>query len=264
MPVTYRIVADKPEELSEDLRALAKPTQDGKVTVDALPEGYAVENVAGLRSTLVKLREQTKQFEQSVRAFEAAGLTAEQARDAAEALSQKKAGTLKSSADLDAWKAEAEKKFQGEAKSIADKLTKRTERLRNELVRGKLAPIVAAKGGSAAMDAILVLAERNIRVEEDANGDLIPVVVGSDGKTAALTKKSGSMDPMGFDELIEQMRESPATRGLFEAKAAGGSGSASQAAGSGRAGNRDSAQPLSARSLIRAGNDAAAAGKRPG
>lgn len=253
MPITYRVVADSAEELAEPLRKGAKQV-DGKWVVDALPEGYGLEDVRGLKSTVQALRSEVKEHGEKVRAFLDAGLTPEEAKAAADALSKMKAGQLKSSADIDAWKQTVESKFSEEQKKLNERLARRTDRLRNELVRGKLAPIVAAKGGSEAMDAILTLAERHIRVEEDGEGNLVPVVVGSDGKTAALTKKAGSMDPMGFDELIDEMARAPSTKGLFRALAAGGAGSTSQTGGAGRMANPG--LPQSARELFDRANTA--------
>lgn len=263
MPVTYRIFADSPDELSEPLRKVAKQV-DGKFVVDALPEGFAFEDVRGLKNTVSALKGELSESKQVAKAFVDAGLTPEQAKEAAEAIQKVKAGALKSNTEIEAWKQAAEAKFQADAKALGDKLSKRTEVLRDQLVRGKLAPLVAAKGGARAMNAILTLAERNIRVEEDAQGNLVPVVVGSDGKSAALTKKSGSMDPMGFDELIDLMRESPETRGLFDANATGGTGSASQTAGRGSAGNQGSAQSLTARDLFQEANDRSMASRAQG
>lgn len=262
MPVTYRIVADSPDELAEPLRKVAKP-DGGKFVIDTLPEGYGVEDVRGLKSTVQTLRGEVTDLKQVTRAFQEAGLTHEQAKEAAEAMAKVKAGSLKSTAEIEAWKQTVEAKFQTESKTLAERLSKRTDVLRNELVRGKLAPLVAAKGGSRAINAILTLAERNIRVEEDAQGNLVPVVVGSDGKSA-LTKKAGSMDPMGFEELVELMRESPETRGLFDTVATGGTGSASQTAGRGQTGNQGSAQPLTARDLIQSANERSMASRAQG
>ncbi len=257
MPVSYRIVADKAEELPEELRTQAKAGADGKLVVEQLPDGWAVENIAGLRNTVQNLRGEAKQNAALARAVQEAGITAEELKDAAEALGLKKAGKLTSSEQFEAFKKAAADKAAAETAKLTEKLTKRTERLRNELVRGKLAPIVAAKGGSKAMDAILALAERNIRVEEDAEGNLVPVVVGNDGK-AALTKKSGSMDPMGFDELVDQMREADGTKGLFEVRAAGGAGTSSQSAGRGATGNQGIGKQMSGRELLQRANESTA------
>lgn len=254
MPLT--LVADSLDEIPEPLRAAAK--QEGaKFAVGQLPAGFAVENVQGLRTTLQTLRSEKKQLEDELRPFRDAGVDAADLPAAMEALSLQKAGKLKSAADIDAWKSEVAKKFEEEKSRLGEKLSKRTQALRDQLVAGKLAPIIAAKGGSEAMEAILTLAQRNIRVDEDAEGNLVPVVVGNDGKTALVTKKSGSTDPMGFDELIDVMREASATKGLFRAPAAGGSGSTSQSAGGGQTGNQDSSK-LSAKELLIRGHTAGA------
>lgn len=247
MPITYRIEADSADELAEPLRKVAK--QDGnKFVVSALPEGFALEDVRGLKSAHEAEKARRREAEELAKQFVEAGLTREKAKLAAEALSKMEAGSLKSSNEIEAWKAEASKKHAEELSSRDQKLAKRGQALREQLVRGRLAPIVAAKGGSESMDAIIALAERNIRVEEDSEGNLIPTVVGDDGKTPRTTKKVGSLDPMGFEELIDCMRESPATKGLFRAQAAGGSGGSSQSGESGRP--QTSGQRMSARELL--------------
>ncbi len=256
MPVSYRIVADKPEELSDELRPLAKPVDGGKLVIETLPEGWAVENVAGLREVNRQLKEEKQKNAALARAVQEAGITAEELKDAAEALGLKKAGKLTSSEQFEAFKKAAADKAAAEMSKVSKLLERRTSEVRDSKVRGKLAPIIAAKGGSKAMDAILALAERNIRVEEDSEGNLVPVVVGNDGK-AALTKKVGSMDPMGFEELIDQMREADGTKGLFEVRAAGGSGSSSQSAGRG-AGNQGIGKQMSGRELLQRANESTA------
>ena len=96
--------------------------------------------------------------------------------------------------------------------------------------------------------AILELAEKFIQVREDTEGNLMPIVVGRDGQPR-LTKKVGSADPMGFDELIDEMRESQSTKGLFDTQASGGSGASSQSGGSGGQQNQGQ-RDLSARELL--------------
>jgi hypothetical protein len=238
MPVTYRVTADSAEELPEALRKVAK--QDGaKFVVDGLPEGFALENVQGLKSTVQKARAEADEYRAVVRQFQEANLAPESAKQAAEALAMMAAGKLKNATEIEDWKRQAEAKAANEAKSLTDKLSKRTDALRAELVRGKLAPLIAAKGGSDSMEELLLIAEqRYIRVKEDNEGNLVAYVVGSDGKTPAITKKSNSMESMGFEELVDLMRETPGTKGCFRVQAAGGSGSTSQSGGTGRVGNQ--------------------------
>lgn len=262
MAITVSIVADSASELAESLRAHAKE-QDGKWVVDKLPDGFSIEDVSGLKKTLQAERTARKESEQLLKPYLEAGIAADDVQSAVEALQKMKAGQLKSSDDIERFKAEIQKKHADELSKRESILQRRTEALRDQMVRGRLAPIIAARGGSDAMDAILTLAEKNIRVEEDQEGNLVPIVVGSDGRTPLPTKKVGSVDPMGFDELIDTMRESPVTKGLFRAQAAGGSGSASQSAGSGRAAGKDSAN-LSARELIQRANERTTAASASG
>lgn len=257
MPVTYRIVADSAEELSEPLRRVAKSV-DGKFVVEGLPDGFAIEDVKGLRNTVGKLRGELGEVEPFIKALRDAGISkAEEIAVAMDALGKVRAGQLKTPADIEAFKAEVQKKHSDEMSRVMSVLEKRTSKLRDREVRGRLSPIVAAKGGTRAMDAILTLAEKHIQVKEGADGDIVTFVAGSDGQPR-LTKKVGSMEPMGFEELIDEMRESQSTRGLFDVQAAGGSGSTSQSGGPGPAGNQDSSK-LSARDRIQRANEKAAA-----
>lgn len=263
MPIKVSIIADSADELAEGLRKHAQE-RDGKFVVDSLPEGFAVEDVKGLRNTVQAERQARKEAEALLKPYLEAGIAADDVASAVDALQMMKAGKLKSAEALDAWKAEVLKKHNDELAKRDALLGRRTQTLRDQIVRGRLSPIIAAKGGSEAMDAILTLAEKRIQVQEDAEGNLVPLVVGDDGRTPLVTKKVGSTDPMGFDELIDLMRESPGTKGLFKAQAAGGSGSSSQTTGGGRAAGMDGAKPLSARELMQRANESTTAGRAAG
>lgn len=227
-----RIVADKAEDLPEGLRSIAKLEGD-KLVVSELAEGWAIEDVSGLKKALGIELDKRKQLERQVKAYE--GIDPSSAAEAREALEKLKAGQLRGSKEIDEYKSQVEKKMAEERAALQAKLDARTNALRERMVRGELAPVIAKLGGGEAMDAILTLAAQHIRIEEDAESGLLKhSIVDRDGKTR-LTKKSGSPDPMGFEELIEEMRSASATRGLFRAMATGGSGSNSQTGESGRA-----------------------------
>jgi hypothetical protein len=247
------ITVDKVDELPESLRSAAKEA-NGKFVVTELPKDVVIENVAGLKSAFENEKTRRREAVEAAQPFLDAGLTPKEAKEAAEALLKMRAGSLKSVAEIDAWKSEVSKKHQEELAKNQDMLGTLSQQARELLVRGQLASIIAAKGGSESMDAIIALAERNIRVDVGENKKLVPVVVGNDGKTPLVTKKVGSMDPMGFEELIDGMRESPATKGLFRATATGGSGSPSQNGAAGRVANPG--QPMSAREMLDRANAA--------
>lgn len=245
-----RIVADTPDELPEGLRAAAKQAE-GKYVVGDMPQGWGIENVAGLRQALVEEREERAKLKAAVRAFD--GLDPASAADAREALEKLKAGQLKGSKEIDEWKAAVEKKTAEERAKLLGENERMSAALRDRIIQSELAPVIAKLGGAQSMDAIMLLAKQHIRVEKDDAGNFKHSIVDAGGKPR-LTKKTGSPEPMGFDELLEEMRDAPSTRGLFAAPAAGGSGGASHSGGAGRAGNPGQNQHLSARELLVRGN----------
>ena len=241
----FRIVADSLTDLPEGLRQAAKPSGD-KFVVESLADGWAIEDVAALKNAHERVMKERNEYRTVAKAFE--GLDPAQAAAAREALEKLQAGQLKGSKEIEDWRASVEKKMAEERAKLEAKLNARTAALRDRMVKGELAPVVAKLGGSESMDAILTLAQQYVRVEEDDAGNLKHSIVDASG-SPRLTKKSGSSDPMGFDELIAEMRDAPSTRGLFKAFAAGGTGGGSQTGGASRAANPGQ-QLLSARELL--------------
>lgn len=244
-----RIVADSLTDLPEGLRETAKQREGGGFVVDTLAEGWAVENIAGLKKSLSEARGERDTFRKTLAAF--GDLSPDVASEAREALEKLRAGQLRGSKEIDEYKASIEKKMADERAALEGKLKARTEALRDRMIRGELAPVIAKLGGGDSMDAILTLAERSIRLEEAPDGTLRHSIVDAAGKPR-VTKKGGSADPLGLDELIVEMREAPSTRGLFKVSATGGSGGSSQSGGSGRSVGRDVSQ-LSPTELIALG-----------
>lgn len=257
MPIVVSITADSADELSEPLRKIAKES-NGKWVVQGLPEGYAVEDVKGLRSAKQHVQNELNETKSKLGQFQAfldAGLTPEQAKEAADALGKLKAGQLKGNDEVEAFKKAASEKYASEVAGLKKSLEDRDAELAETMIRSRLAPVIAARGGSESMDAIMTLARQNIRVVPDpATKKLRLVVVASDGAVMT-TKKVGSMDPMGEEELIDGMRESPALKGLFQVRQVGGAGSTSQSRGAPQAGNQDSSR-LSAKERIIRGHTA--------
>lgn len=241
----FRIVADSLTDLPEGLRQAAKQSGE-KFVVEALADGWAVENVQGLKRALEEEREASAAAKARAKAFD--GLDPAQAAAAREALEKLQAGQLKGSKEIEDWRLSVEKKMAEERAKLEAKLNARTAALRDRMVKGELAPVVAKMGGSESMDAILTLAQQFVRIDEDADGNLKHSIVDAGGKPR-VTKKSGSSDPMSFDELIAEMRDASSTRGLFKAQATGGSGGGSQTGGASRAANPGQ-QLLSARELL--------------
>lgn len=230
-----RIIADKIEELPEGLRPAAK--QEGSAfVVTQMPEGWAVEDIAGLKASVITARQERDAAKKLAKAFE--GIDPEKAGEARDALEKLAAGQLRGSKEIEEYKAGVERKFAADLAKLNEKLGKRTQELRERIISGELAPVIAKLGGSDSMEAILTLAAAHVRIEESEDGALKHSLVDKGGKPL-VTKKQGSADPMGFEEFIGQLRDAPGTRGLFKASATGGSGGGSQTGGTGRAAGRN-------------------------
>jgi hypothetical protein len=257
MPI--RIVADKQDELPEGLREFAK--LEGSVYVVAavsMPEGWALENVRALKDSVIAARTERDDAKRSLKAFD--GLDAAKAGDAREALEQLTAGKLRGSKEIDEYKQSIERKFAEDRTKLETRLSARTALLREQMTRGQLSPIIAAKGGSDSMDAILTLAAAHVRLDEADDGQVKACLVDRAGKQM-VTTKAGSAEPMTYEEFVEQMRDAPATRGLFRLTATGGSGGSSQSGGAGRAVGQQDVSHMSATELIRLGNAKGAKGR---
>lgn len=245
----FRIVADSLEDLPEGLRPAAK-NEGGKFIVAELGQGWAIEDVAALKAAHERVLKERNEFRAVAKAFD--GIAPEAAAEAREALEKLKAGQLKGSKEIEDYKSAVEKKMAEERAKLEARLNARTAALRERMVQGELAPVIARLGGGEAMDAILTLAKQHIRIEEDDAGNLKHSIVDASG-SPRVTKKSGSSAPMGFDELIAEMRDAQSTRGLFKAPATGGTGGGSQTGGAGRAANPGQ-QLLPTRELLNRGN----------
>jgi hypothetical protein len=233
--MAMRIVADSLDDLPAALRDKAQSGDNG-VVVREMPEGWAVEDVGGLKRSVIEARKERDEAQRVAKAFE--GIDPEKAADAREALEKLTAGQLRGSKEIDEYKATIESKYASDREKAKAREDALLEQVKEMKTRGELAPIIAKMGGSDAMDAILTLAQRHIRYEQDGAGQLKASLVSADG-SPLVTTKAGSADPMGFEEFVTQMREAPGTRGLFKSTATGGSGGSSQSGGSGPAVGQD-------------------------
>lgn len=250
------IVADTAEELPDELRKTAKQDASGKVTA-TLPDGWGVENAVALKRALSEERTTRKKLEESVKAFADAGLGADSAVEASAALEKFRSGGLKSAKEIEDYRASLEAKYQGETKKVMDKLAKRDAQLRKKLIDAAATEAISKNGGARGMRALLPLVHAAARVDEDENGEL-RVTLHNEAGQPLITKKSGSNDPMGFDEFVQSMREADDLKPLFDAKPAGGSGGGSQPGGSWKPVGPDRST-LSPQELLHASNEEAAA-----
>lgn len=236
--MALKAILDSIETLPADLKAHYTKGDDGKFYL-AVEEsnGWAFENVAGLRKALSEERESRKQYEKAIKQFE--GI--DDAAAAREALEKLRAGSLKSSADLDAYKKTLEEKV-GKDLTAAQQRVQAYEAQLKDLRFGTVArdAIIKAKGKPSLLLPIL---ERRVRWDADGNGQLQMQIVGDDGKPL-VSAKPGSADPMGLDEYVDLLRKNADFAPAFEPTAPAGSGSNHAAGGSsGRTNNTSKLSP---------------------
>ena len=164
-----------------------------------------------------------------------------------------KAGTLKSSKELDDFKRALEEKTKGEMSKVGEKLTKREAQLRRLMVDQALTAELTAAGFGRTLRVMLPLCRESCSIEE-TNGELTVVLKDEHGRPL-ISKKAGNNDAMTITEFVSGLREQAEYKPLCEAKAAGGTGGASQTGGSGRAGDTHGRE-MSARELLEQGHSA--------
>lgn len=255
--MALRLVADKIDDLPEALRKGAVE-KDGRWLAEL--GDHSVENATALKEGLVGERGARKKLEGMLRSFGwtlsedgtrwvSEGVDPTQARDA---LDKIRAGSLKGSEEYDRWKASIQDKYEQDKRANSGAMDKLKEQLRRSLVLDPIRNAIRDHGGSFELLAPVI--ERAARVEFSEDGSASVALVNEKGQPM-LTRKSGSTDPMGFDEYVQELRKHPTYRQAFAGVGAGGSGFASQSGGSARVVQRGGdVTQMSPRELIERGN----------
>lgn len=237
--MAFRIVADKDSDLPEGLRAHAKQVE-GKWLVDTLPEGWEVGDTVGLRKFLSEERTARKAAEKALQAYE--GI--DDAAAAREALTQMKAGSLKSAKEIDEFRKSLESKVAADlAKkdAMAHGLTKQLTEL---MVDNAAQKAIAEAGGNLKL--LLPIVKAAVKAETTPDGRLAVSVVDDSGKEM-VSKAAGATSAMSIAEYVHTLREQAEYKVAFAGSGTGGSGSTHSAAGAARASVPGS---LSARELF--------------
>lgn len=237
MPIT--ITADSVYELPEALRQHAKTSDSGKLTIESLPEGFSIENVAGLRRSLGSERSVAKTLRDKLREFgyqlsedgtkwESEGMDPASARAAVEAI---ESGSLKSPKEIDDFKAELKRRADAEVGKANAAKDSYLAQLRETLIEREAAAAFTKHGGADALRLLMPIARQAAKVEQGADGKLRTVIYGEDGKQ----RFDASGAPMNWDDWVQELRGSQDMKPLFRVKETGGAGSASQSGGSAKA-----------------------------
>lgn len=201
-------------------------------------EGWAVEDVKDLKSALQKERTAAKTAKTELGKYE--GLDVEVARKAIERQQEFDKKDWTKDEKVLAQLAEKEEllknKYEGTLNTLTTENATLTKDLHEHLVDVQAISAINEKKGSVKL--LLPHVRQFARVEKDSEtGKRIAHIVEADGKTMRITMKTGSTDPMGFAEFVEQMSKMDEFMPAFEGTGQSGSGaSASDRAGSSRSG----------------------------
>jgi hypothetical protein len=219
---------DEVPETQRDLYAEA----DGKFVLQVEPvNGYALENVAGLKTTLGKEMTQRKALEKTVLKFK--DIDPDKAREALVKLEE--LGNLDPAKEADrivsermaAAKQQLLDKHTGDLKERDGKIGHLTKTVENLLIDNAATAALAEAKGS--VDLLLPHVQRHTRVRE-MDGRYVVEVVDKDGN-ARIGNSNG--DPMTIKDLVQEMRQSETFGRAFEGTGNTGSGTRPNTGGGG-------------------------------
>lgn len=242
MPLKATLTEDQVNALPAHLKPEYKLDEKAKVyRLDVEPVGgWALEDVAGLKTVLSDRTERHKEAAAKVAAY--GDLTPEQAREAVEKL--KALGDMGDKAKLDKIVADmtgqVEKKYQSEIEKRDKALSTLSQQLERQIVDGELARLISGSGDprlkGASFPLLIGAIRSQVKVEkvQTADGEGLAARV-MDPKTGAplLSRKQGDNGPMGLEEYLLMLREDPKYAPAFPGSGSTGSGSAGAANGVG-------------------------------
>lgn len=227
--MALKALLDSIDGLPADVAKEYKARDDGKFVLDVeAVGGLTLEDVTGLKNTVVTLRKERDGLASRTKMFD--GLDPDKAKDALERVKQwgdmspeDKAAEL-----LKAKEAQLAAKFKTEAEKIAGERDAAAKQLDHHIRVSALTSEIAKKKGNAELLLPHVLSQTKMR-RTDA-GQYIVEVVDGEGN-ARISPVGSSTDPMTIPQLIDEMTSKFPS--AFDASGASGSGATGGGSGAG-------------------------------
>lgn len=231
---------DVPEPFRKFYKAASGEGAEGFVLQAKSVAGYSIDKVDSLKSSLAAEREKSKAAGKALAAFRDADgtlLDAVAARDAVKRMAE-----LGDNADIDAKVRAAvegklgqiREKHVGEVRARDERIAKLAKNVEAQLVDQALLRALSDSTGertAAINPRVLVSHLRDrVRAVENDKGDWEVHVLDEAGKRL-ITRKQGSEDFMGVDELADTVRADPGFKPFFAAKTVAGTTAATAAQG---------------------------------
>jgi DNA-directed RNA polymerase subunit F len=210
--------------LPEPVQAEYTKRDDGTflANVEAV-NGFALENVEGLKNTVAQTRRERDEAIAAAKKF--ADLDPDKARQAIAKLEELKDATpqdkVKEQIDLAVReiKAKAESDLKAASEQSQSYLTQLREKLVDDEVRTALSGMELIDGG---VELLMPHIRNQVEVKE-VGGRQVVRVKGDNG-TERVSMKSGSTDPMDLKEFITLLPQNTTFKGVFKGKGTSGSG----------------------------------------
>jgi|TARA_Y100000310_G_scaffold255696_1_gene263237 hypothetical protein len=213
-----------PEALREHY-SLDEDTGSYRLNVEQV-DGWALENVSGLKSTLGKLKERSQAAEAALQPYAAIERDAGEITSALQELNQLREAQGDESEQVNALKQGMENLRQQSRNEIEKavaplqaKLEARTGQLKEATITSELRKAIVDQGGNPTLLVPAMLP--SVRAEESDDGRIHPVVVDSEG-TARVT--GADLAPMSFQDLVSEVKDRPEYAPAFSANGASGGG----------------------------------------
>lgn len=229
-----KITKDEFNALPEALRKEYKEQGDKYLLIVDSVDGWALEDVTGLRSALGKERDNatnaTRELTQLREQFKDIDPTL--ARDALD-----KVGKMKDWLPDERVKETVKQNVQAARQEMQTKLDEAnkslqtvTSQLEAELIDARATKAISDAKGKVGL--MLPHVKGRMKMAKDANGRYVVQVLDKSGNPA-YSAKSGNGDPMPLAELLESFKTDPDFTSAFEASGSSGSGAGGPGAGAG-------------------------------
>lgn len=226
MALKAKLSADEFGKIPAALQAEYAKQQDGSfvLSVEAV-DGFALENITGLKGALSSERTSSAQMKAALEAFKDIDPT--KAREAMQRLAElgdvtKLKGEDKVNAMIAQVKSDLEAKVQTQAKTFSDREALLMRELNRFGLEAAARDALKQFGVTETAELLMPHVMRSLRLVEKG-GKFTAAVVDEHGNER-ITGKTGETTPMGVVEYVESMRQNPVYKAAFPAQSKTGSG----------------------------------------
>lgn len=221
------VTAEELSKLPDALKSEYEPIQDGDRKGSYMlkvgeVDGFRLENVTGLKTTVATLRAERKKIEDQFEAYKPFGSVDELRQQLEELKAMKAAGNSSDAlkVQIEAVKSQLTEKASKERAELQKALGDKDLAITNILVQRDAIEAITAEKGNVKL--LMPHVINSMRVIWD-NGKPRAVIVGPDGNPR-ITDRPNSTEEMTVREYVALMKKSPDFKSAFSGEGMGGSG----------------------------------------